>query len=519
MIEVLIDGESLKIEDVIRTARHYTPVAFDPERIVELNNQRVVLEDSLKKKISVYGVNTGFGSLHKIRVSEENLSLLQKNLIMSHSVGVGDPFPEEVVRAILLLRANTLIKGYSGVRPQLVNLLVEMLNKGIHPVIPEKGSVGASGDLAPLAHMALVMIGDEAGEAFYQGQRMSGKDAMKAARITLIELKAKEGLALINGTAVMTAIGALNVYDAESLLKIADTAGAMSLEAIKGLLKPFDKRVQDVRPHRGQAICAENIRLLTNGSRLCSFKSKDKVHDAYSIRCIPQVHGASRDAISFVKNIIEIEINSATDNPLFFADKSESFSVGNFHGQHVAIAMDTLAIALTTLGNISERRIARLINKNLSGGLPAFLIDPSKLGLHSGFMLAQYTAAALTSENKASSHPASVDSIPTSAGFEDHVSMGTIAARKAREILRNVQNILAIELLCASQAIDLRASKEGSNAEELLGRGTKETYREIRKVVRFLDQDRVLSEDIEKVLNLIESGRLLLKVSNFVKLE
>jgi len=512
---VSINGEKLTIEDVVAVARNNEKVTI-PQGVKEkVTKCRQILEELVKKKKIVYGVTTGFGALGNLIISPEDVKELQSNLIRSHSAGVGEPLARDMTRALMLLRANTLAKGNSGVRIKTLETLVQMINKKVHPIIPEKGSVGASGDLAPLSHMALVMIGE--GEAEYNGKRMSGKQAMKLARIEPIKLDFKEGIALNNGTQMMAAIGALAIYDAERLIKTAEIAAAMSLEALNGIYDAFDDRIHQVRPHLGQITTARNIRQLISGSKNVKASNemlKERLNrppqDSYSLRCIPQVLGTVKDATAYVRKVIEIEINSATDNPLIFLEDKECLSGGNFHGQPVSAAMDFLAIALATLGNMSERRVARLVDENLSQGLPAFLIHKDmKKGVHSGFMTAQYTAAALASENKTLTHPASVDSIPTSANFEDFVSMGSIAARKATEILRNVEHIIAIELLCAAQGIDFRGSDK-------LGKGTKVAFSLLRQFVPMLREDRVLSTDIEAVVGLIRSERLVNAIEKIV---
>jgi len=513
---VLIDGNNLTIEEVVAVARNYAQVKI-PERVKErVIKCRQIIEEFVKEKRIIYGVTTGFGALSKVVIPSESVRKLQSNLIKSHSTGVGKPLSRDATRALMLLRANTLAKGNSGIRLETLETLVQMINKGVHPVIPEKGSVGASGDLVPLAHMALVIIGE--GEAEYKGTVMSGKEAMEEARISPIELDAKEGLALINGTQLMTAIGALAVYDAERLVKTAEIATAMSLEALCGISDAFDERIQQLRPHQGQIVSAQNIRLLVDGSKLVKSSSEAikeherEPHDPYCLRCAPQVLGGVRDAIAYVRKVIETEINSATDNPLILVEDKECISAGNFHGQPIAIALDLLGIALATVGNISERRIARLVDEKLNLGLPTFLVKKKgEIGLHSGFMIAQYTAASLASENKVLAHPASVDSIPTSANFEDFVSMGPIAAIKAMHILDNVKYILAIELLCAAQGVDFRGPNK-------LGKGTRMVYSAIRKVVPMLEEDRVLHKDVEAIAKLIESGQLL-KVLEKLKLK
>jgi len=448
-------------------------------------------------------VTTGFGALGNVPISADDVEDLHVNLIRSHSACVGKPMEQEAVRALMLLRANTLVKGYSGIRLETLETLIQMLNKGVHPVIAEKGSVGASGDLGPLSHMTLVMMGE--GEAEFKGKVMRGREALKEAKIRPVKLDFKEGVALNNGTQMMTALAALAVFDAENLLKTAETSAALSLEALNGILDAFDERIHNVRPHKGQRVTARNIRLLTAGSCLVlsgeeAIKRGLHPQDPYSLRCVPQVIGAVRDAVAYARRVVEVEINSATDNPLIFANDNSCLSGGNFHGQPVAMAMDFLATALTVLGNVSERRTARLIDENLNRGLPQFLVHKDvKKGLHSGLMYAQYTAAALASENKTLVHPASTDSIPTSANFEDFVSMGPIAARKARAVLENVEYIVAIELLCAAQAVDFRGP-------EKLGKGTRAAYELLRKHVSILKEDRVLSGDIENLKTIVHEG-------------
>lgn len=505
MKKIIINGENLTIESIVSVARHENLVDLSPRAIAKIKKSRNVVDDFVSKEKVVYGVTTGFGEFKNVFISKEQTRELQENLIRSHSVGVGEPLSEEIVRAAMLLRANSLAKGYSGVRAEVIKTLCQMLNKRVHPVIPEKGSVGASGDLAPLSHMILVLMGE--GEAFYKGKRMKGEKTMKLASIKPITLSSKEGLALNNGTAVMTGIAVLTLYDAENILKCADISAAMTLEALFGINKAFDERIHKLRPHLGQIKCAENIRKLTKNSKLLNHNIREKIQDAYSLRCVPQVHGASRDAIAYVRRVLEIEINSTTDNPLIFTNPKEALSCGNFHGQPVAISADLLGIALSEIADISERRIARIVDPHLNDGLPAFLIPKNKGGLNSGYMIAQYTAAALVSENKVLAHPASVDSIPTSANQEDHVSMGTIAARKAREILKNVENVIAIELLCAAQGMDFRLPLKG-------GQGTNLAHKYIRRYVPHLSNDRILYPEINKVKDVVHNGDLVKQVEN-----
>ncbi len=515
-MKVLVDGENLTVEDVVAVAREGVEVEVPTEAREKVKKCRVFLEEAVKKKRVVYGVTTGFGALATVRIPPEKVRKLQSNLIRSHSAGVGKPLDKDATRALMLLRANTLAKGKSGIKLGTLETLVQMINRGVHPVIPEKGSVGASGDLAALAHMALVVMGE--GEAEYQGEMLGGKEAMAKAGITPVELDSKEGLALINGTQFMTAIGALALYDAENLVKAAEVAAAMSVEALSGVSDAFDERIHRMRPHPGQVASARNIRSLTAGSKLMQSSETRMMgpktrspHDPYSLRCAPQALGAARDAVSYVRRVLGTEINSAVDNPLIFVEDKEFLSGGNFLGQPVSFAMDLLGITLTAIGNISERRIARLIDENLSLGLPAFLIHTEvEKGIHSGFMSAQITAAALASENKALAHPASVDSIPTEANFEDFVSMGSIAARKAREILRNVEWIVAIELLCAAQGMDYRGASGA-------GIGTRVAHSLIRKKAPMLREDRVISTDIEAVVELVRSGKVVGAVEKAMK--
>lgn len=506
MKEVIIDGSKLKLDDIVEVARNFKTVKLAESAEKEINESRDVVDKFVEKEEVVYGITTGFGELSEICIPKDQVEQLQENLICSHSCGVGECFKEETVRAIMLLRANALAAGISGLRLSTLKTLIEMVNKKVHPVIPEKGSLGASGDLAPLAHMVLVMIGK--GEAFYEGERISGKKAMKKAGIEIVTLKAKEGLALINGTQVMTAVGALTVYDAINAAKLADISAALTLEASRGITDAFDKRVHETRPHKHQVGTAKDLLRLTEESQLTTRQGEIRVQDAYTLRCLPQIHGASKDAIEYVKDKVDIEINSVTDNPLIFAETEDVISGGNFHGQPVALAFDFLAIAVSELANAAERRIERLVNPNLSG-LPAFLVEDE--GVNSGFMITQYAAASLVSENKVLAHPASVDSIPSSANQEDHVSMGTISARKARDILYNTTRVLAIELLAAAQAIDIV-----DPGGEKLGKGTKAAYQVVRKSIKKLDKDRVMYEDINKSAELIEEEKVVKAVEEVV---
>lgn len=502
MERILIDGDSLTLEDVEKVAMGRAWVEMSPRALQKVKESRDYLEDILLRGSVVYGINTGFGHLSDVRIQPEDILTLQRNLVYSHAAGVGPPFLEEDVRAIMLLRANVLAKGYSGVRAEVIQTLIEMLNRQVLPVIPQKGSVGASGDLAPLAHLALVLIGQ--GEAFYRGERIAGGEALSRAGILPLCLQAKEGLALVNGTQVMTGLGVLTLLAGERLCQMADIAGAMALEALKGTDTPFLLPIQQVRPHPGQGACARNLRALLQGSEiLLSHKSCPKVQDAYSLRCMPQVHGAVRDALAHVRRVLEVEINSATDNPLIFASEDRVLTGGNFHGQPVALVCDLMGMALAELGNISERRIENLVNPTLSH-LPAFLVE--KGGLNSGYMLLQVTAAALVSENKLLASPASIDSIPTSANREDHVSMGCFAARKAKGILENLQKIIALELLCGAQGLEFSQPQQA-------GRGTRKAYQAIRRHIPPLLEDRPLYLEIEECLRLIRENVLLQAVA------
>ncbi|MBQ5813245.1 MAG: histidine ammonia-lyase [Clostridia bacterium] len=478
---IMINGRDLTLEQVIAVARGGEQVAMTEESKALVNKARAYVEKKVADKAIVYGLTTGFGEFSKVFVPTEETAALQRNLIISHSCGMGNPLPTEVVRAAMLLRCNALSRGNSGIRLSTIETMLNMLNKGVHPIIPEKGSLGASGDLAPLSHIVLVMLGE--GEAEYQGERMTGKAAMEKAGIPTIDLAAKEGLALINGTQIMTAVACNVMWDALDLMKTADIAAAMTAEAQLGIKKAFDHKLHDVRGHKGQKDTAHNLLQILEGSNLAFDLNPDKVQDAYAIRCTPQIHGASRDAIEYVYGVISREINAVTDNPIIFPDDDEAISGGNFHGQPVALAMDFLGIALSEYANVSERRIERMVNPALSNGLPAFLTKHG--GVHSGFMIAQYSAASMVSENKVYAHPASVDSIPSSANQEDHVSMGTTAARKAAMILDNSRKVLGIELFAAAQALWLRG-------EDKLSPATKAVYDHIRKTVAPIDEDVVM---------------------------
>jgi len=504
MDALILDGQPLTLAEIEAVSLTRRPVAIAPAALTRVTQGRALIEEILTAGETVYGVNTGFGKLSDVRVPAGSLAQLQTNLVRSHAGGVGQPLSEAESRAMLLLRANVLAKGFSGCRPALVERLVALLNAGVHPVIPEKGSVGACGDLAPLAHLALVVIGE--GEAFYQGERMAGDEALKRAGLQPIVLAAKEGLALLNGTQAMTAVGALAVARARRVAQLADLAGAMSLEALMGTPAAFDPRIQQARPHRGQIRAAEHlVELLADSPIRESHRKADmRVQDAYCLRCMPQVHGAVRDALEHVRGILEIEAGSATDNPLIFSEiaskkqnRGAILSGGNFHGAPLAYAFDYAAIVLTDLAGITERRIDRLLNVDINEGLPAFLLhDP---GLSSGFMIAQIVAAALINECQVLAHPSSAGSIPTDGGKEDHVSMGMTGALKLRQIVENVERVVGIELMCAAQGLEfrrpLRASREVERAHAV-----------VRAIVPRLDEDRVLAHDIEAMAAAVRAG-------------
>jgi histidine ammonia-lyase len=499
---VLIDGEHLTLEDLFRIVFEQAEVELAPAARARMDRSRAVVDRIVRTETRVYGVNTGFGKMASARISQEEIRHLQLNLVRSHACGVGPPLSEFSVRAMLALRANAIAKGFSGVRPVVAETLLAMLNRGVHPVIPSQGSVGASGDLAPLAHLAQVTIGE--GAATFQGRRMNGADALREAGISPLVLGAKEGLALLNGTQAMLALLTLALREAEITLQTADVAAALSLDALRGSPTAFDARIASVRPHPGQAVTARNIERLNRGSEIReSHRSPiqdPRVQDPYSLRCAPQVHGAARDSLAQIRTTLTIELNSATDNPLVFAegegDSGEVISGGNFHGQPLAITADYLAIALATLAGISERRTEQMTNPQTSQ-LPAFLVRQA--GLNSGFMIMQVTAAALASELKAWAAPHSVDSIPTSANQEDYVSMGMGAARRLEPMLRNLRNILAIELLAACQGLDFLAPLRS-------GPETLKAYEIVRSVSPPVDTDRSLSADIEAVAQRIAEG-------------
>jgi len=527
MTALHLNGNDLTLEDFEQVVLHRRAVLLEPDAREQVARAREVVEALVASDGTAYAITTGVGQLADVRISHEQVRQLQINLVRSHAAGVGEPLSEAESRAMILLRANSLAKGASGVRPVVIDTLCNMLNRGVHPVIPSQGSVGASGDLAPLAHLALVLIGE--GEAHYDGLRMPGVEAMKAAGIAPLRLEAKEAISLINGTQAMLGVGALALLESRTLATTADVIAAISLDVLQGTDVAFDERIQRARPHAGQALVAKHLRKMLEGSALREHHREcKKVQDAYSLRCIPQVHGAVRDVLDYTRQVFEIEMNSAVDNPLVFVRKAapdsarekqpgkigidleqhdaswqkvegDVISGGNFHGQPIAFALDFLAIAIATLAGISERRIERMVNPALSAGLPAFLAPSA--GVNSGFMLLQVTAAALVGENKVLGHPASLDSITTSGNQEDYVSMGMTSALKLRRVVENVRNVLAIEALAAAQAVDLWAPhKPGKRAQHALA--------EVRAVSRTVPEDRSLSSDIAKVASVIREGKL-----------
>jgi len=500
---VQLTGDNLTINDVWAVAVDRAPAALSDEARDKIVRARELVERAAHGTDEhTYGINTGFGRFVSHSIPEELTAELQIRLLRSHACGVGEPYPDEVVRAAMLLRANALAKGFSGARPQTVELLVECLNRNVVPHVPSRGSVGASGDLAPLAHLALPLVGE--GQAWVDGNRMAGAAALAAAGLEPIVLEAKEGLSLVNGTQFMAAFGALALARARRLAKTADIACAMSVEALQGSRTSFLPQIHASRPLRGQIDSAANVlELLEDSAIIESHRWCDKVQDAYSLRCAPQVHGASRDLLAYGESTVSVELNAATDNPLVLVDDELLVSNGNFHGQPLAFALDTLAMAVSELANISERRVERLVNPSLSEGLPPFLTIDG--GLNSGFMIPQYVAAALVSENKALCHPASVDSIPTSAGQEDHVSMGNAAGLKAWQVVANAERVLAIELLAGAQAIEFLAPLEA-------GIGARAARDAVRALSPRVSDDRSLSGDIEAVAASIRDGSYVASV-------
>ena len=508
-----INGNNLTIEDLRQVVYERRPVLLQPEARAAVERARAIVDDLVENERVAYAVNTGVGHLADVRISRPDIRQLQVNLVRSHSVGVGEPLSPEVTRAMMLLRANSLAKGFSGVRPIVIDTLCEMLNRGVHPVIPSQGSVGASGDLAPLSHLALGMIGE--GAAVYEGRQGSAADAMTRAQIKPLVLEAKEAISLINGTQAMLAIGLLAMMQIEVLADTADVVGALTLDALKGTDVAFDERIHRARPHPGQLLVAQNLRRMLEGSIIReSHIDCQKVQDAYALRCMPQVHGAVRDTFTHCREVFEIEMNSAVDNPLVFPEEKKVgapkrtvgmsvpgviISGGNFHGEPLAFALDFLAIALTALSGISERRLERLINPALNEGLPAFLAPGA--GLNSGFMMPQVTAAALVNENKVLSHPASSDSISTSGNKEDYVSMGMTSANKLLRVVTNTRNVLAIEALAAAQAHDFRAPLQTSKRGQV-------ALNAIRAVSPTITEDRIFSQDFVKVADVIAQGKI-----------
>ncbi len=511
MKEVVLDGHSLTLEAFVAVARFGAHVALSERAKESIMRSRALAEKIAREKRVAYGITTGFGDFATVAVSDELSSQLSTNLILSHCTGTGEPYSQEQVRGMMVLRANALCVGLSGVRLVLVELLVEMLNRGVTPVVPQKGSLGASGDLAPLSHMGLVLLGR--GEAFFQGKRLPGKEAMAQAGLQPLKaLACKEGLGITNGTCAMTSVGALHLYDAIQTARMADVISSLSFTALAGQLDSFQERMHAARGQLGQIQVARNFRMLTQGSEILERCQGARVQDAYALRCIPQVHGAVRDALDFIRSKVEIELNAVTDNPLLFCEDEAVISGGNFHGEPMALPFDFLGIACAELGSISERRIERMVNAALSNGLTRFLTLHE--GINSGFMIVQYAAASMASENKVLAHPASVDSIPSSANQEDFVSMGTTAARKVGPILENTRSVLAYELFTACQAVDIR------RLSGTYGRGLSPVgealFSHVRKKVAFLEEDRELWPDIQQVEAMVRSGELLDLVESFV---
>jgi histidine ammonia-lyase len=495
---IYLNGQKLSLKQIAEVAHAREQVALAEEARLRVERARAVVERIVAEGRTVYGVNTGFGKLSDVSIQSAELRDLQLNLVRSHSVGLGNPLSQAEARAMLLLRANVLAAGFSGARPLVIETLITMLERGVTPVIPEKGSVGASGDLAPLAHLASTAIGE--GEAFYGGERLPSALALERARISPLELEVKEGLALLNGTQAMCAVGCLALHRAERLVRLADVAGAMALEALRGTPVAFDARIHAARPHAGQLEVADHLRELLQDSeiRKSHLTNDPRVQDAYSLRCMPQVHGAVRNALRHARETVEIESGSATDNPLVFSETGEVLSGGNFHGAPIALVLDYAAIALTDLMSITERRIDRLVNPDSNEGLPPFLT--SQPGISSGFMMLQVSAVALLNEAKVLSHPASIDNVPTDGGKEDHVSMGMTSAIKLRSIVEIAEMATAIELLTAAQALEFRAPLSP-------GRGVKQAYDIIRSNVAATDRDRSMSGDIEKIVHLINDDQ------------
>jgi histidine ammonia-lyase len=491
---VTLNGQTLTFPEVRRVLFDGEKVTFSDESMKNVQESRKAVEKIVDEERIVYGITTGFGKFSDVFIGKDDVEALQLNLIRSHACGIGEPFPEVVSRAMVLLRANALLKGFSGVRPVVIERLLDLVNSNIHPVIPQQGSLGASGDLAPLSHLALVLIGE--GEAFYKGKRVAAIDALTNEGIFPISLTAKEGLALINGTQAMTAMGVVAYLEAEKLAYQSELIASMTIEGLRGIIDAFDEDIHLARGYKEQIDVAERIRFFLADSQLTTKQGDVRVQDAYSIRCIPQVHGATWQTLNYVKEKLEIEMNAATDNPLIFDNGEKVLSGGNFHGQPIAFAMDFLAIAMAELANISERRIERLVNPQLND-LPPFL-SPEP-GLQSGAMIMQYAAASLVSENKTLAHPASVDSIPSSANQEDHVSMGTIGSRHAYQVITNTRRVLAIEAICAMQATEIRGT-------EKMAQITKRFFVKGRELVPIISKDRVFSKDIEAINDWLKAG-------------
>lgn len=507
MSDIILDGEHLTFEQVVAVAygKPGAPhVSLSDEAKERVNRAAKAVQTLLDRGEIAYGITTGFGAFKDKIISPEETEQLQRNIVLSHAVGVGNTFDTPTVRAIMLIRANTLARGYSGIRLETLELILGLLNRGIHPQIPEKGSLGASGDLAPLAHFACVLIGE--GKAEYKGEILSGEEVLQRAGLSPVKLAAKEGLALTNGTTVMTAVGLLETCKSIRLAKLADITGCLTLEALHGTPLAFDERIHALRPHPRQMDCAKNLRGLLEESEFVRDFDPTNVQDAYTLRCMPQVHGACRDAIAYADWLIKLELNAVTDNPLIFIDEQDENKIdvvsgGNFHGEPLALAFDYLAIALSELGNISERRLMRLVDEASNvHTLPPFLTEHG--GLNSGFMIVQYTAAALCTENKILAHPASVDTIPSSANVEDHVSMGATAALKLRQIAENLADILSLELFSAAQAVDFRRKKIG--AGKMLGKGTRAIYGAVRQRVPFIEGDCYMKAYMDEVRTIVD---------------
>jgi histidine ammonia-lyase len=507
-MELILNGQNLTIDNVYHvaySAEGSWNLSIDPNALLKMKASRAFVFDVVKKGEPVYGINTGFGALSSKHIEEKDLAQLQLNLIRSHCTGIGRPFSKEITRAIMLLRANCLISGFSGVEPSTVQLLLDFLNEHITPVVPEKGSVGASGDLAPLSHIALALIGE--GDVEVDGKIINSNIAIKQIGKIAAVLGPKDGLALINGTACMGALGALAAYEAKQLMKLADIASTLTLDGVKGTSAAYNPKITALKPHKGQIAAVENLnKLIANSPLKESHPNCGKVQDPYSLRCVPQVHGACRQTLIHAEDVISTELNAVTDNPLIFVETGEVISGGNFHGEALALVMDYLAMGVAEICNISERRIEKMMNPVFSE-LPAFLTKNS--GLNSGLMIAHVTAAALVSENKYLCHPASVDSVPTSTDKEDHVSMGVTAGRKLHEVISNAKSVLAIEFLCNTQALDFQRPLKTSPPLEAV-------YKVIRRDVETIDYDRIFYKDINNIIKLINSGEIVAAVESCI---